>query len=105
MRGSAHLEWVAPIGGVNCAIPMGVVSSDFLEGHWAAAGPTGDEFGTIGFVAWSILAEQASPMLDVPVLGGAPSLRLTMALVKKTPAPSPGVCLAMPRRCGTSVIN
>jgi hypothetical protein len=44
-------------------------------------------------------------MVGIPVLGGAPPLRLTMALVKKTPAPSPGLCLAMPRRCGTRVIN
>jgi hypothetical protein len=86
----------------------GIVRCDLLEGHGAADGlhgSTGIEFGITEFVAWSILAEQASPMLDVPVLDGAPSLRLTMALVKKTPAPSSGVCLAMQRRCGTSVIN
>jgi hypothetical protein len=39
--------------------PNGVVISDFLVGHWAAAGPTGDEFGTTGFGAWTGPAEKA----------------------------------------------
>ena len=100
MRGGAHLGWVAAIGGVHCATPMGVVSSDFLEGHWAAAGPTGDEFGTTGFGAWTGPAEKASPTVGTPVWGGALAQRLKMALVNKTPTPLSGGWLTMPRRGG-----
>jgi len=40
-----------------------------------------------------------------PVWGGTTSLRLTMALVKKTPTVLSGAWLTMPTRCGLSVIG
>jgi hypothetical protein len=85
--------------------PNGVVISDFLEGHWAAAGPTGDEFGTTGFGARTGPAEKASPTVGTPVLGGALAQRLKMALVNKTPTPLSGGWLTMPTRGGWGVIK
>ncbi len=105
MRGGARLEWVVAIGALRCANPNGVVSSDFLEGRWAAAGPTGDEFGTTGFGAWTAHAEQALPTVSAPVWGGALAQRLKMALGKKTPTSLSGTCLTMLTRGGFSVIT
>ena len=62
------MEWVAAIGALRCANPNGVVSSDFLEGHWATAGPTGDAFGTTRFAALTAPTEQASPTVGVAPL-------------------------------------
>jgi hypothetical protein len=71
----------------------GVGSSDRLEGHEATYGINGLmglEFGTAGFGAWSIPMQQASPKVGSLVWDGAPSLMLTMALVKKSTVSSLG---------------
>ena len=65
-------RWCAALCNAN-----GVVSSELLEGHAAAAGffgPTGLEFGTTGFGAWSTPMQQSLPKVGSLVWGGAPSL-------------------------------
>jgi hypothetical protein len=47
-------RWCAVLRNAN-----GVVSGDRLEGLAVVDGPTGDEFGTTGFGAWTGPAEKA----------------------------------------------
>lgn len=96
-------RWCVALGNSD-----GVVSSDLLKGHAVAdgrRGPTGIEFGTTGFGVWATFAEQVSLTVGTWVRGVAPSLMLTMGLVKKTPTPLPGACLTMPMRSGSRVVN
>jgi hypothetical protein len=83
----------------------GVDSSELLEGLALVVGPTGDEFGTTGFGAWTAPAWKASPTVGTPVWGGALAQRLKMALVNKTPTPLSGGLLTMPTRGGWGVIK